>query len=352
MTARTVDEVRSTFVPPADFEDAVAFARRHRVVVVRMPAELGKHITGYRLLDRTGSSSVRILDPREGLNQLPPDRISPGAGYLLVGLRQTQVDELSWVSLARLESALSDQGARLVVVVANALHFGDSGLDERMTEIRGRPEPRTVVYRHLRWHLAADHDQADTVLARSDVRELIDEETSRDRSPRRAALLARLLAEGAGKPATVVNTVRDALACMEERAVGEWFRSLPDLHTRSFVISLAVLNGLPNETVAEVGRLLYRKLSQAPGAKIFPSGHRVELDRITVRTPAAVVEFIEPEDAGVLLRHVWKGYGDTRLAISQWLRDLRGHPAEAVRVRAGIAVGALNTVDTIPGQRS
>lgn len=352
MTARTVDEVRSTFVPPDDFEDTVTFTRRHRVVVVRLPAGLGKRITGYRLLDRTGSTTVSILDPRKGLNQLPPDRIAPGAGYLLVGLRQAQVDGLSRDSLARLESALSAQGARLVVMVTTALHFGDSGLDERMTEIHGRPEPEMVVYRHLRWLLAASHDQAEAVLARSDVRKLIDEETRRDRSPRRAAMLARLLAEAAEVPETVVNNVREELASMEERAVGEWFRSLPDLRTRSFVISLAVLNGLPNETVAEVGRLLYRKLSLVPGAPNFPSGHRVDLDRITVRTPAAVVEFIEPADAAVLLRHVWKDYGSTRPAISQWLRDLRAHPAEAVRARAGIAVGALNTVDTLPGQRS
>ncbi|MGH3864892.1 MAG: hypothetical protein ACRDQ4_01925 [Pseudonocardiaceae bacterium] len=364
--AQEKDEIRAIFVAPDDFGNLITFAKQRSVVIVRVPAGFGKRVTGFRLLDSVAASSVFSLNPSASLQWLTKDAISEGAGYLLVGLSQTQANELNRHDLERLDAELKQLDSRLVIAVANEIHFADNGMVDYLTEIRSQPQPEAIVEKHLRWRLTTSPGLAETILARPDVVTLITDELGHDPSPRKAARLAHFLAEGAEHPASLVETVLARLSRQAGRDLGDWFQGLPDLHSRSFVAALAVLNGLPNETVAEAARSLYRKLSTVPRGAVettpgqpvdhFASSRSARLTKLrarltttTVQTqhgpiPADVVQFVEAAYPSLVLRHMWQEYDDIQPALMTWLRELGGHPSEEVRIRSGVAVGALTNL--------
>lgn len=364
---RAREEVRGVFVKPDEFDHVVAFIEQRNVVVVRVPNGVGKRITGLRLVDEVVTDGAVVnLDPGAGLQRLSADRISNGAGYLLTGLSQGQADKLGRHDLARLDTELGHRKAKLVITVATEVHFADTGMSEYCVEICSRPQFGAVLERHLQWRLSATPGLASTILARPDVLTLLEDEIGRDSSPRRAATLARFLAEAAGKLESLVDIVRSKLSRQAVEELGGWFQSLPDLHARSLVTALAVLNGLPYEIVAEASRALYHKFKTLPRAtaamsssstvSLFSSNRSARLTTLRARltegivhtqhgpTPAELIEFIEPAYPNLVLRRMWQEYDDTQPALVEWLRELGGHPIEQVRERAGIAVGALTTL--------
>ncbi|MBV9730913.1 MAG: hypothetical protein JO309_16195, partial [Pseudonocardiales bacterium] len=361
--AQTKEEIRATFVAPDDFEDLITFTKQRPVVIVRVPTWLGKRVIGFCLLDSVAASSMFGLDPSVGLQRLTKNWISKGAGYLLVGLSQAQADEINRHDLKRLGAELGQLDAKLVIVVADEIHFADDGMGDYLTEIRSRPRLEAMIEKHLRWRLEASPGLAETILARPDVVTLVTDALAHDSSPRKAARLARFLAEEVEHPESLVETVHAKLSRQAGRDLGDWFQGLPDLYSRSFVAALSVFNELPNETIAEAARSLYRKLSTVPrGAATSLPGQpvdhfassrsarltklRARLTKTTVQTqhgptPADVVEFVEAAYPSLVLRHIWQEYDDTQPALITWLQELGGHPSEEVRIRSGIAVGAL-----------
>ncbi|MGH3942191.1 MAG: hypothetical protein ACRDTG_26930 [Pseudonocardiaceae bacterium] len=367
ITVNARQEISEIYVEPKDFGTLVSFCAERRITVIRVTAGQGKLITALRVLDRICTGPLFKLDPAKGMTQLRRKDIAENGGYLLTGLTQSQADFLlTRHEMDRLDTELNDRAARLVITVTAETRLTYLGSTDYVTDLTHRPEGHDVFAAHLRVKLS--EDMSERLIADADVAAILDTELHPGIPPRKAVLLAGLTADAArdsGDPREIAATVRYRLAARSSPEFADWFQGLGGLAEHSFVIALAVLNGLPYETVAQAGRALEARLTapvtgrleDLPRDQVRPFEHRrsmrlktfhAKLTSGTASTPQGevpvqTVEFDDPTCPKQVLTHVWQEYDQAHSALIDWLYKLGSHAVEEVRTRAGVAVGALST---------
>lgn len=368
----TVERVRFAYCAPADLPDARDALLRQRLLILRGAAGHGKSGMAVRLLLGACQGTLYHLDGGVDLtslaDQLENDSgvIEPGAGFLLE--RPEDIASLSRETYDKVQGALSQAGAWMVVTVA-AGELADGELLAGVRDLSDAPQPWEVVRAHLRWRLG--ERDADRLMARDDVREVVTELLGDLPACRQAGELAAVMGEHVDLYGGVdLDRLREHRARLEAEDFEIWAESLPDPATRSFALALAVLNGLPQEDVAEAARSLRDRLEddspyvRAPGPDgrlplardPFRTPRRRQLHRLRAQEldqpdgePGKLLEYRDPAYARRVIVHAWTQY-EIQAEILDWLAELVTHPSEQVRVyaaAAGLGVLAAESYRTV-----
>ncbi|MGW1913908.1 hypothetical protein ACWCQS_25060 [Streptomyces sp. NPDC002076] len=350
------ERVRFAYCAPADLPDARDALARQRVLILRGAAGCGKSAMAVRLLLGACRGTLYHLDSGVDLahlaEQLENDSgvIEPGAGFLLE--RPDDIAHLGRATYEKVQGALAQADAWMVVTVTVG-ELADGELLAAVRDLTDAPRPLDVVRAHLRWRLT-EHD-ADRLLARDDVRAVITELLGDVPACRQAGDLAAALSEQYDLTGGVdLDRLREHRARLEVEDFEIWAEGLPDAAARSFALALAVLNGLPQEDVAEAARSLRERLEDdtpyvravGPDGRVprvrdpFETSRRRQLLRLRAHEldkpdgePGKVLEYKDPGYARRVIVHAWTQY-EIQGELLDWIAELVVHPAEQVRVYA------------------
>jgi len=361
-----VERVRYAYCEPADLADIREALTRQRLLILRSAAGYGKSAMAVRLLLGACQGPVHHLDSKVDFaslaEQLENDSgvIEQGAGFLLE--RPEDIANLGRETYEKVQGALSHADAWMVVTVA-AGELADGELLVGVKDLTDAPQPLEVVRAHLRWRLG--EPAADRLLARDGVHDVIAELVGDVPACRQAGDLAAAMAEQYGLHGSVdLDRLRERRARLEAEDFEIWAESL-DLGTRSFALALAVLNGLPQEDVAQAARSLRERLEnddhpylRAPGPDgrpvrskdLFETSRRRQLQLLRAQEqdkpggePGVTIEYRDPGYPRRMILHAWNQY-EIQGELLDWLNELVVHPAEQVRVYAAASgLGVLAT---------
>lgn len=353
-----VERVRFAYCAPADLLDVRDALTRQRVLILRGAEGHGKSAMAVRLLLGACSGTLYHLDSGVDFASLAEQLeneggvVEPGAGFLLD--RPEDIARLGRETYDKVQGALSQADAWLVVTVPDG-ELADGELLTGVRDLANAPVPVDVVRTHLRWRLG--ERDAGRLLARDDVRDVITELLGSSPACRQAGDLAAALCEQYDLDGRVdLDRLREHRARWEAEDFEIWAESLPDAATRSFALALAVLNGCPQEDIAQAARSLRARLEddspyvRAPGPDgrvtrskdLFEMPRRRLLRRLRAQEldksdgePGRTLEYKDPAYARRVVLHAWTQY-EIQGEILDWLAELVVHPAEQVRVYAGI----------------
>ncbi|WAL98664.1 hypothetical protein [Streptomyces sp. Je 1-369] len=350
------ERIRFAYCTPADLPDARDALTRQRLLILRSAAGYGKSAMAVRLLLGACRGAVYHLDSGVDFaslaEQLENDSgtIERGVGFLLE--RPEDIGKLGRETYEKVQGALSQADAWMVVTVA-AGELADGELLSGVRDLTDAPQPMEVVRSHLRWRLG--ERDADRLLAREELHEVITELVGGLPACRQAGDLAAAMIEQYDLLGGVdVKKLREHRARLEAEDFEIWAESLPDAGARSFALALAVLNGLPQEDVAQAARSLRERLEddgpylRAPGPDgrpvrskdLFDTPRRRQLQHLRAHEqpkpggePGTTLEYKDPGYARRMILHAWTQY-EIQGELLDWLSELVVHPAEQVRVYA------------------
>ncbi|AGL18925.1 hypothetical protein [Actinoplanes sp. N902-109] len=366
------DPVRHAFVPPQRWDDIHAEAAGKRIVVLRAAPGYGKVAAAIRLLQGRPDSRIYNLDRTVDLAGLGhwldtdargDDPLPRGSGFLLCepeGWHRVP----GWV-LQQLEVALDRIDARLVLTLPAGTALLDKDIVPYVVPLHAPPDQSAVLAGHLTWRLGGSEDTVARILRDKALAELVEEAFTGDPSMKVAADLAVMISQVLDGATVNLDKLRKRWAERTTEDFDIWFGGLPDVRTRSLAISLAVLNGLPYESVVRAAQRLSDRLDGPPAivadARALPpwrdpfAGTRRELLRLLraqVRpavvqgawgaAPAEVIEYADAGYAEAVLERVWREY-QVQMDLLGWLRELADDRTEEVRVWAATALGLLST---------
>ncbi|MFE1287087.1 hypothetical protein [Streptomyces sp. NPDC058751] len=362
------ERVRFAYSTPTDLPDAREALARQRLLILRSAAGYGKSAMAVRLLLGACRSVVYHLDSGVDFaslaEQLENDSgvIERGVGFLLE--RPEDIGNLGRETYEKVQGALSQADAWMVVTVTEG-ELADGELLAGVRDLTDAPQPLEVVRAHLRWRLG--ERDADRLLTRQDVQDVIAELMGGVPACRQAGDLAATMVEQYDLHGVVdLDRLREHRARLEAEDFEIWAESLPDAGTRSFALALAVLNGLPQEDVAQAARSLRERLEddgpylRAPGPDgrtvrfkdLFETPRRRQLQHLRAQErdkpggePGTIIEYKDPGYARRVILHAWTQY-EIQGELLDWLDELVVHPAEQVRVYAaasGLGVLAAET---------
>ncbi len=364
------DPVLRSFVSPPGWDDIRAEAARRTVVILRGQAGWGRQAAAIRLLQGPPRQVFLLptaADPADLPEILAEDGGPvPGAGYLAD--QPAGFSRLRAAMLMELQQTLDACGACLVLTVSSEMTLPDHGLHGYTVDMQERPARPDITASRLAYLLG--EERAALVLDRADVKDLITHTLAGGGSCESAAYLAAAIADedGASRDGAgdfSVPRIRTRMSQRDHDEFSTWFGGLPDTRSRCFAVALAVLDGLPYETVAAAARMLYQKFEaddvlvlnsseeRAPEPqRPFRVSRRTRLQALGARTltvtipgdygpvESVVVAYDHPRSAAGVLAHAWAEY-EVHDTLLDWLRNLADDDSEPVRIQAGLALGQL-----------
>jgi hypothetical protein len=362
LSAEALDESLA-FIAPRDYPRIAAFASARPLAVLTGQEGSGRAAAAVQVLSvQTGRQAIYVVHPDTDLAMLVEQPLPRGAGIVLADITARAAASLDEFALRRLVDHLTTSGQKLIVTAAAGLRWGGGAVTAHCVALEQPPSPADVVRAHfLRRFGSADQAAARALLDRRDVRDLIAARAAPGRPMKDAALLATLLADAAGAPESMAANAELGMTANTAGEIEDWFTRLAQQwpQDQCYAIALAVLNGLPNEKVADAGKRLEWLLGPETAERRdeqrqqpFGNGPKARLQRVRAiqvpreRSRAAddphglVVRYINRDYPRRLLSHVWE-YDDERAALTRWLRELGANPLEEVHIGAGVAAAAL-----------
>lgn len=362
LSAEALDEALA-FVAPRDYRRVAGFAAPRPLTVLTGAEGSGREATARHLLAaQTGRQAIHVVHPDTDFALLTSQPLPKGVGIVLADATARAAASLTEFTLRQLVDALGAAGQKMIVTATPDLPWGCRAVTAHCVTLGPPPDPAAVVAAQFRRRFgSADQATARMLLGRRDVRDLIAARATADRPMMDAALLATLLADAAGNPETMAANAELGMKANAAGEIGDWFESLADdPRDQYYAIALAVLNGLPNEKVADAGKRLGRLLAPETAERRdeqrrepFGGGRRPRLQRVRAiqtsressqgsdEASELVVRYLNRDYPRRLLRHVWEEYDEERGALTRWLRELGSSALEDVHIGAGVAAAAL-----------
>jgi hypothetical protein len=372
LPSRLVDPIERAFVRPACLPEMRAAFEKRYVVVLRGPDGYGKRGLAIHLLLDSVSRLFQIdqsadlarlrewIEAGDGEDQ----RIDRNAGFILD--HPSGVANLQSSVLQGLEEALFRADARLVLILGSEVMVTDE-LHDYVIDVASAPDCDEIAASHLRF--LAGREMAERLLGRSDIREFISQELGANATCRLAAELAAELADdvSAASDTGIVDIARIKAGRLRRGAetFDLWFTGLEDTQSRCFAVALAVLNGLPYDTVAKAARALRRRFDASPYMvavtaqeplpdiqRPFVASRQDWLHRLQARiresevrgacgnSHAQIIEYKDDAQPQRVIGRAWSDY-QAQDSLLDWLGELAEDVSEQVRILAGKALGQL-----------
>jgi hypothetical protein len=358
----TPEELTEPFARTPALERLRAGVSGEPIVVLRGPRGYGKSAALVRTLGRDlrDGALMYYLDPATDLASFSCAEVPEHSVLILQDLPDSAADRLDQFAVERIVDELSARSCRLGITAGQAATLATISGGFLVLELTSRASPRQVFDRHLSVLLLGTGLTRDTMLSWPEVSALLDDQLGPDCSLADAARLAAMFFDARQEPQTAAERVRAQMTEYADEKVAQWFRKLDTLRAQCMAISLAVLNGLSRETVAQQARLLENRILPSPDAANAPAvtnpfapdaaaspallQARVASEtRMTAHGPITLrtMRYLEQGFPGQVLRYVWRERDAARPALVSWLRQLGKSRDLAVRVRAATAAGVL-----------
>ncbi|MFD9780981.1 hypothetical protein ACFWXD_28400, partial [[Kitasatospora] papulosa] len=356
------ERVRFAYQEPPGLPAArEALAGRHLLILRGAPG-YGKTAMALRLLQGMGATAKYHLDSDVDFGSLADllergtESIERGAAFLLD--QPSAIAGLRGEVYEKVQGALAVAGAWLVMTVSSA-DVADSELLAAVVDVVEAPDHHGIVSSHLRWRLG--DAVRDRLLADAGIGNLLDELLGGDPACKQAADLASAIIEEWDTGRLDPENIKLRRARLADEDFDIWVESLREPALRSLALSLAVLNGLPQEYIAAAARSLRERLEDdrphvlmagpdggLPRVKDpFAAPRRTQLTRLRARDtvkedgePGRALEYKDPSYPRRIIRHAWIQY-EIQGELLGWLSELVVEPAEEVRIYAAAALGAI-----------
>jgi len=354
-------KVDAVYVPPSPYRQAKQILAEKHVLILWGQAHWGKWTTALHLLSSLHTDRVFEISPDLNVEELRPSELESKCGYVIDTLAPERAEYLSPYVLNRLSRRLREQHTHLVITVDSRASLSKEALGDYLVVWDEVPDRPKLLEKHLAWRLTDKNELAKAAeLSETEaVRELLHTHLLPGEVDRLAELMTGV-ARGELK-------LEEALARFEARArqqVEAWFKDHTELEERTFMLSVAVLNGASYQAVVEAdGRL--QSLIKSPSEEeeppvadsVFGSTRSQRVKETCAhlvqgyeeaefgRSPVEVIVLDNPTFQPVVLHYTWHEYDRLRRYLLDWLRDLGVHPSFGVRARAAAAVGELCKYD-------
>ncbi|SEG99780.1 hypothetical protein SAMN05444920_11456 [Nonomuraea solani] len=337
------ERIRTCLIETASQQELLDRLANMPVVLLRGDPHSGRWTAALQALmqQRLTCNHLIVKDPKK----VRPNDLRAGHGYVL------RVDEETWprrpeAVLDQLCAVARESGAVIVAVVPNDCAVTKSVVTHKC------PAPGDVIRRRLVHLSPGIEDELEA------VRLSLDEHVAGCR-PWEAVETARQLADGRRQGRSLAAMVAD----LPYVALAELSKSLEKTDpvlSRHFLISSAVLYGLPEAVVSEAALTLAQRIRQDEQRDAadkedqgFPIWERLSqwishpgLDaaEATRGGEGQRIE-VKPGMANRLLVAVWEQLPAVRPALYDWLAELVRDDDWRVRLKAAYAVGKLATCD-------
>jgi hypothetical protein len=374
LSAQLTEPVQQAFVEPDGYPDVLSKFEKRRAIILRGPAGYGKQGTAIRLLIDLRATPLFHLDRKVDLTRLAEwietdlrgrERIEQGAGFVLI--QPASFTSLYASVLQGLDEALDLAQARLVITVDSDVPVPDQDLFGYVVDLTAVPDFPAVTAAHLKYRVGAA--LSGELLARDDVTTEISQHLATGPSCRVASDLAEAIAEEADRTGSAVAFDVARIEAWKSRRGAEdfdtWFAGLGDTRSRSFAIALAVLDGLPYDSVSKAARALYRgfdtpayMVMSSPedpppeGQRPFLVPRREWLHRLRARISetevrglyglsyAEAVQYRDPRYAIQVKRRAFSDF-EAQDKVLNWLSALTQDASEEVQIFAANALGKV-----------
>jgi hypothetical protein len=357
-----LERIEQSYVEPDGYAELRYRLEHRQLLIIQAKKGTGRTTTALRLLSETCRAGVRKLDPDRRLKDLTAKDLVPAHGYLLESLDPLQAAEFRAFHAERLEQTMREQGCMLVVIVDESVRLLESEIGDFVVSDFGRIRPKPLLERYLAWELADSATADRELLARPEVREIV-EQLGEELPPRELAKLGRLLIDVANDRLDLAY-VRDRYSRASSVDFSRWFDDLADTEQRAFVIALAIFNDESVQMVSTAARMLANRFQRLETPRREDRARRVFGTQLSQRVEAARAELVDStQDTNhgrVQVRKLrfrderfparvldWLRlqYTDALDVVLDWLFDLGGDDEQEVRARVGVAVGALSQYD-------
>jgi hypothetical protein len=351
-------KVRAVYVAPSLYAQAQRILAEKHVLILWGQAHWGKWTTALHLLSTLHADEIFEINPDVKLDEIPSAELEPQRGYVIDTLASDSAEKLNVFVLNRLSSRLIEQHSHLVVTVDSRVHLAKEALSGYLVAWSDVPVRGQLLEKHLIWYLT-DADKLARAHELSQT-EAVQHLLSTHLLPGEIDRLAELMAGVAREELAL----EEALARFEAHArqqVEAWFEAHTDLEERTFMLSVAVLNGASYQAVVEADERL-QSLIKPPSAEdelpvtdlVFGRTRSQWVKTVCAhpvqgyeeaefgRSPVELIVLDNPTFQPAVLHYAWHEYDRLRKPLLDWLWDLGFHPSFDVRTRAAAAVGELS----------
>lgn len=313
------------------------------LLLLRGSRETGRTTTAIAALLDVAKSCHRLMIRDQPIHVSAAD-LENGAGYVLLA------DESAWTSrLDEIADHLSDVALRAecrIVILAGL------GCDLPHRVVDHVQPAADEVFRRTLAYLLGDPDAWDThQLNTYNIATRLS-----GRRPLEALRLAERLADGLRQNQTI-REVLDNEPYVTQTQLREYLNEGPTRFGRCFLVSSAVLHGLPEPVVSEAALNLAQQMLDGTKEEQEPDDAPVweQLETWLSYSGISAVKGDRPgegrrvhlrdELARLLLPMIWEELPAVREHLYAWLRDLGKNSDEHVRIKVAHAVGLLATCD-------
>ncbi len=353
--------LREAFVADTAYAVLLGRSRVRNVVILQSARGSGRSATAQRLLLDNQQSEIFGFAPDVALTDVALTIQKPG-GYLIEEMDDVRARGLTALALNDLDTKLGVLGAKLVITMPVGLVLTDAAVQRFVLRLETPPTHRAIMESHLRYRLG--NGRAGYLLQDAQFVAVFDEVVTVDSARERAAQFSIHVEEMVSRGKVSLPQLRSRMKSSVATEVESWFEGLPTPSLKYLAIAVALLDGLPYQSVVEPAESLERRLtvsaitapaSAPPAVDPFATGRkqRVQLIRAEVvrsevttrlgRVPAEIIRYRDPAYPRAVLELVWREYDRLRRDLLGWLGDLANHPVDAVRTRAAAAIGLIST---------
>jgi hypothetical protein len=354
-----LQKVNSVYVKPPLYASAREILSQGHMLILWGQAHWGKWTTALQLLTDLNTQRILEIKPDIEFEALYSIETETKRGYIIDTLAPESAEAINTYGLNRISRNFKSKNSYLIITIDNRVQLPKTTLGNSLVVWDRLPDYMRVLEKHLSWYLI-DKEQINRVLELSrsqDVKQLLDNKII---SPGELDRLAELLIK-------VVRSeldLDDALARFEARAlqkIESWFETHTELEKRTFMISLAILNGASYQSVIKADEnlqsLITSKLSEGENASnndLFGVTRSQRVKEILAhfeqgfeetefgRSPVELLFFDNPTFQPAILQHIWREYDRLRKFLVDWLKDLIFNANYNVRARVAAAVGELS----------
>ena len=356
---REIEKISSVYIKPLNYIDAYRILEENHVLILWGNLHFGKRATAIHLISSLlQSEDIFEIDPKLEEEDLTKFQGENNQGYILDQLAPETAIKINKFSLNRLRNQLKINKNYLVITIDKTVKLSLTELSSYIISYNNFPNSNDLFKKHLLWYLETQSLSSEDfeLIENSSVQELLQ---NNKLLPYDLDRLAELLSKFRKSELTFDEALSHFFVIANQQ-VESWFDQHLDLSQRTFMITLAVLNGSPYHIVVEASERLKSIIhtsSDDNKVSVIESKLSERLKEFSAdlindyksteygQTSVKLIVFKNSVFQPAVLSHIWKEYDRYHIPLLSWLSELGSDFNSEVQLKASAAVGELCKYD-------
>jgi len=356
-------KLSTVYVAPSLYNQAKKILEDKHLLIIHGQSHWGKWSSAIHLLFILYNQKIFEINPDIKIDELLKFQPDNGIGYIIDTLIPESAEKLKANVIKELSNKLKKIGSHLIITIDSNVYLIKDEINDYVLVWNEIPNRTEILKKHLNYYLVTDDQICDgfDLIKTETVQQVLQNFLLPGEIDRLAELLSRVVRKEL--------SLEEALARFEAHAqqqVEMWFKTHSSIEQRTFMLSLAVLNGASYDDVLYADQQLHaliKPISAEKELKIIDSifentsSSRVKEARAQIkkgyvdtefgRSPVDLIAFDNPSFQPIVLRYAWQEYDRLRELLLNWLYDLGLSIKFSIRARAAAAVGAISKYNFI-----